>query len=504
MIETIQQAVIPHDQYQIELKLDYSLLEAKQTHYQISTYIFIPQSLGINSRNYRQEDFYKDVQNYIRLKTPIFALSDFATHSMSPLYHLKGLVVNESWVMYADKKEQVVTNCKLFSAMLKSAMREHIQLIQKRIAEAPPDAKIQLMILSLVEAFLIESKTITSYYRELYAYFNLPNVDEDLFTAYKLTDESMSLLIEESAVEIFGIITHVFKKEKKASFKTQLSDCAEAEIAYRRAHGYASILEPNDDNEAYSFRASVLKKYASSVLYLSTAVHREGAGLEQLIFAIAAGLSMIFATVIAFYFQARYGNFTFPFFVALVVGYMFKDRIKEWGRVTFAQYLQNRLFDRRTVIYTQDSKHKLGILKENMTFIDEKNLPKDATRARNRDSLTGLDNDGLGENIICYTKEIKLYNDAFRKAFQAFPEISGVNDIIRYNVSAYMNRMDEPYQRKDYLAKGQLHHFDIAKVYHINLITRYRSLMPRQPKVYKRIRMILHRTGIKRLEQVEL
>ena len=504
MIETIQQAVIPHDQYQIELKLDYSLLEAKQTHYQISTFIFVPQNLGINPHNYRQVDFYRDVRNYIRLKTPIFALTDFTTHSMSPLAHLNNLVANENWATYAGNKEQVITNCKLFSAMLKSAVREHIQLIQKRIAEAPPDAKIQLMILNLVEAFLEESKAITSQYRALYAYFNLPNVDAELFTAYKLTDESMSLLIEESAVEIFSIVADVFKKEKKALFKTQLSDCAEAEIAHRRAHGYASILEPDNDNEDYAFRTSVLKKYASSVLYLSTAVHREGAGLEQLIFAIAAGLSMIFATVVAFYFQARYGNFTFPFFMALVVGYMFKDRIKEWGRVTFAQYLQNRLFDRRTVISTQDGKHKLGILKENMAFIDERDLPKDAIRARNRDSLTELDNDGLGENIICYTKEIKLYNNAFREAFHTLPEITGINDITRYNVGAYVNRMDEPYQEKAYLAKGQLHHISIAKVYHINLITRYRSLMPRQPKVYKRIRMILHQKGIKRLEQVEV
>ena len=37
---------------------------------------------------------------------------------------------------------------------------------------------------------------------------------------------------------------------------------------------------------------------------------------------------MIFATGIAFAFQQKYGNFTIPLFVALVISYMLKDRIK--------------------------------------------------------------------------------------------------------------------------------------------------------------------------------
>ena len=118
--------------------------------------------------------------------------------------------------------------------------------------------------------------------------------------------------------------------------------------------------------------------------------------------------------------------------------------------------------------------------------------------------MTELDNDGLGENIICYTKEIMLYNEAFRKAFAALPEITGVNDIIRLDIRAFLNKMDEPSQDRAYLDNGQLHHTALAKVYHVNLITRYRSLMPAQPKIYKRIRLILHRRGIKRLEQVEV
>ena len=99
-----------------------------------------------------------------------------------------------------------------------------------------------------------------------------------------------------------------------------------------------------------------MKKYVSSILHLSTDAQREGTGVEQFLMAIAAGISMIFATIVAFYFQRIYGNFTFPVFVALVIGYMFKDRIKEAGRALFSDKLHNFIYDRRINIKTLDRK----------------------------------------------------------------------------------------------------------------------------------------------------
>jgi hypothetical protein len=49
-IESIQQAVKPHDQYQVEIKLDYELLEGRQTRYTVETYIFAPHTLGVSSK----------------------------------------------------------------------------------------------------------------------------------------------------------------------------------------------------------------------------------------------------------------------------------------------------------------------------------------------------------------------------------------------------------------------------------------------------------------------
>ncbi|MEN8163498.1 MAG: hypothetical protein ABFS37_05170, partial [Acidobacteriota bacterium] len=281
----------------------------------------------------------------------------------------------------------LLNSFKFLSAMLKSAIRDHFILIQKRIAEAPPSSKINLMIHNLVEEFLVETQRIIDEYRSFYAIFNLPNVDEQIFTAYQLTDESISLLIEEYSVELFQIVGEYLKKGDKADYKYQLSRRVQAEFKHRRAHGYRSILKEGDDNEEYTYRLSILKRYASSILFLSTSIRREGTALEQILYSLAAGLSMMFATVTAFYFQQRFGNFTFPFFIALVVGYMFKDRIKETGRSLLSKYFLDSLYDRRIVIKSLDGRHKLGILKEKVSFVREEDIPRAILIARNRDHI---------------------------------------------------------------------------------------------------------------------
>ena len=270
---------------------------------------------------------------------------------------------------------------------------------------------------------------------------NLPSIKEDTFQAYTLVDEYISLLIEESATELFSMVTQHYEKAKKSKHLRKLNEIVERERKHRIAHGYGSILKAEDANEIYNFRASVLKKYVSSILHLTTDAQREGTGVEQFLLAIAAGVSMIFATLVAFYFQSAYGNFTFPVFVALVVGYMFKDRIKELGRAALSSRLHTFLYDRRINIRTLDGKHKLAVLREKVSFVRESDLPQEVHIARQKDPFADIDNEGLGETIICHTKDIVLRAEIFQKAFGELPKVSGLNDIIRYNVFPYLQKM---------------------------------------------------------------
>ncbi len=501
MLEIIQQAIKPHDKYQIEIKLDYELVEDQDTHYRVSTYIFIPQNLGINRDSYPKHYFYRDAQSYIRLKTPVISLGDLSEGPHMPLANIGRLIQIENWTQDTAVNEQVIHNCKLLSAMLKSTLREHFNLIYKWIAEADSESQIEIMVSSLVEEFLTRNVQIATGFRDYFPAFNLPNVDPAVFSAYSLMDESISLMIEENGIEMFQIVSTYFSDPLKTEYLKRLTNQIERETEYRRARGFA-VLKVGDENEKFIFRTSVLKKYAASVLYLSTAVTREGRGREQVLFATAAGIAMIFATIVAFYFQRSYGNFTFPVFAALVVGYMFKDRIKELVRDLLSSHLLGGLPDRRIVIKTLDGNHKLGVLREKVVFVREKDVPRPVMQARNKDMFNDLDNDGQGEDIICYTKDIILHASAFNKAFAGQPKVTGLNDILRYDIRAYLNKMADPYQQRLSLIDGRLKTITCHKVYNLNFISRYRAIQPTKEKYHTRTRLVLTRKGIKRIEEI--
>jgi hypothetical protein len=131
-------------------------------------------------------------------------------------------------------------------------------------------------------------------------------------------------------------------------------------------------------------------------------------------------------------------------------------------------------------------------------------LPRPVVKARSADSLVALDNDGQGETIICYTKDVTLFAAAFKQAFADLPHVSGLNDIIRYDIRAYLKKMDEPVEQRLYLENEALHPVTCHRVYHLNLVSRYRVLRPHKEKRHTRLRLVLNRQGIKRIEHIHV
>jgi hypothetical protein len=504
MLEMIQQSAISHDRYQVELKLDYQLDSGSETHYRISTFIFVPRSLGITEQSYPKDELYRDIKNYIRIKTPEMSLRDLIEDEMSPLRTVQQILQQPGWYQREAVNSQLIHALRLFGAMFKSSLREHLNLVYRRIQSAFPDAKIQPLIGTLIDEMIDQSEKISITYRGLYPQLNLPYVKNEVFQAYCLVDEYISLLIQEAATELYKVVSQHYEEIDQSHHCQKLNEIVEKETTHRIYHGYGSVLKLGDENETYAFRASVIKKYVSGVLHLSTDAQREGRGMEQILLALAAGISMVFATVVAFYFQRVYGSFTLPAFAALIVGYMFKDRIKELGRALFSGTLHANLFDRRINIRTLDGKYKLATLREKITFMKESEIPPEVRAARQKDPFADLDNDRQGETVICHTKDIILKADLFQRAFAGLPRTSGLNDIIRYDIHPYLRKMDDPVENQLLLHDGKLKVVQSHKVYHINFVSQYTSINSRNEKIYRRMRLVLNRLGIKRIEYIPL
>ena len=503
----ILQRLDAHDRYQLELKLDYELIEGRQTRYEVQTYFFVPRSLGISADTYSRSEFFRDLQNHIRLKTPEFALPDLLNSPESPLHRLEQIVQAADWpnARYADA---LITSFKFLRAILKSTLREHWRPFAKFDRAAEPRAassKTEIRLSLATEQFLYVIAELSRRFRQLYPIIAAANLPDDVLRAYELTDESISLLIEENMLGAYELVSEkMVSQSQREGLRKALRIAILRETNHRRKHGAGSIMSRSGHNEEFLYRSSVLKKFTSSVLYLSTAVEREGVTQEQLLYALAAGISMIFATVIAFYAQRVYGNFTTPLFVALVVGYMFKDRIKEFGRAFFARSLHNRLYDRRIVVKTLDGEHEIGHIREKVRFMSERDTPPAVLDARNRQLLSDIANDGQGEQVICYAKEVVLYKDIFHKIYGKGLQIRGLNDIMRYDVHQLLRKMANPRQNKYMLDGEKLKTIRCHKVYHVNIVSVYRVRTPIRDEVITKTRLVLDRKGIKRVEQLSV
>lgn len=485
----IKETVQIHDKYQFELKLRYTLApDQKATAYDIDTYIFLPHSLGINRHTYKHDDFYNDIQAYLRLKTPTVLLRDLAASADNPFGRLRRsfeqLIAQPHKTTMANYEYQI----KMFCCIFKSAIRDHVDFIAHQHTSRDIEDLLAQYIESVAE--------ITRKYRELRSFINVPTITAPLFARYTFGDEYLSLLVETYTYKLLDFLQKQ-NLTNKDLYHQQLLASINRELAYRKANRYPTIPDAHSDNEGLIFRTSVLKKYMGSVLFLNILVKDEGGLLEQIIFALAAGIAMLFATAIAFFSQHAFGNFSLPLFMALVLSYMFKDRLKELTRLYLWSRIQQALFDHKLQIYSS-AKEKIGWCKEGFTFIKERKIPPKIMQIRNRDHFTEIENDWLGEHTILYRKRIKIFRDKFKRGYQDWP-VESINDIMRLNVLRFLSKMDNP-KRSVYVCDGQNYHkVPGNRVYHLNMIIKYAL---KDKMLWKRFRIVLSRNGIKRIEEV--
>ncbi len=239
-----------------------------------------------------------------------------------------------------------------------------------------------------------------------------------------------------------------------------------------------------------------MKKFVESDLFLKVFKKRAGVIVEQIYFSLAAGLSMIFATSVAFYTQMKYGNFTMPLFVALVVSYMLNDRIKELMRFYFVGANKEKYYDNKTTFSLKDN--PIGFSKEGMDFITENMVPQEIMKMRARSPLIEAENRISDEKIILYRKIVKINRKKMvANSGYIFP---GINNITRLYITRFTQKMDNPETHLHYTDEaGAITTITAEKTYYLNLIV---EMQFDGQTDYKRYRIVFNRNGIMNLEEL--
>jgi hypothetical protein len=491
-MQKIEENIRVHDKFQFEMKYIYPFdRNAPVTEYTVEHFLFIPNNLGINFRNYSKEQFYGDTQKYLRLKTPVFNLQAMTGGADNPLDKLCNAMQE-----LANAPEDERTNqhykyhLKMFCAIFKSAIRDEESFIENRLK--PDDyrraaAKVVNDIREVIEAF-----------RALRPLIHFSHVSHKQLALFNFADEYMSLLVEK---RIFRLLSFLKTESSKSYSEVSsiLLSLALAEQKYRVKNNYPSVTKEKKSNEEVVYRSRILKKIMGNILFLHTSVKMEGRLREQISLGFAAGLAMAFATGIVFLYRQTNQDLTLSLFAIMIIVYIFKDRIKEISKNIMLKILRKYVYDYKTFLTTSFNR-KIGFCRELFNFITEDRLPQMVKRLRNKDYIGELSNGYTPEEIIYYKKYIRVYSKSCEQLLQDF-KVDGVIDILRYNVHHLLSKMDNP-RKALFVANDDTDFKKVSGhcVYHLNLILKYGSF--KQEPFYQKFRIILNRDGIKRIEKV--
>jgi len=375
----------------------------------------------------------------------------------------------------------------MICSMFKSAARDHVAFVA--VKDHPAD------IADLADKYIAAVGDITREYRALRSMLNVPVITPEHFQPYALGDEYLSLLIEWFAYQLLETLKGK-ADEVISTLKSRILEVVRKEHHYRQQRNYPSIPKADDANEKFVFRSSILKKYMSSVLFLNTRVRREGGLVEHIAFGLAAGIAVALATWASLWLKSAYSQVSIPLFLLLVLSYVFKDRIKEVCRIYFGNLLRRWLFDHKlTILHTQE---RIGWCKESVTLLPDNKVPARIRRLRNRGHLTEIESDWLGEQAILYRKRIKLFSRTLNQIYADYP-LTGINDIIRFNVLKFLNKMDNPFKILYILSGKDYRSIQAKRTYHITLIITYKY---KGFTTFKRFRIVLCRNGIERIDEI--
>lgn len=497
--ELIEGRIEIHDSRHFEMKLDYSIDPRRaKNRYRVEMFLFSPVSLGISPETYDKRQFYHDIQAYIRFKTPSLSLQELLDpgDARSPLARLRAaLSLDAAWPT-PEVTRDLGANLRLFGCLVRAHTRD-------RVAEACAT----LMAASGLGApdfggapLAQELRAALDAFRELGPRLQGPAFEPWLRETFAYVDEYLSITTEGFATRL------VQELDARPALTATLDPHRQVlvafilqEQAYRTHVGYLPPPTP-EDGARFVWRRGMLKKFVMSVLFLEITKNRRGSRVLDLIAAIAAGVSMAIATLGSLWAQQRYLNSTWPLLAALVVLYMVKDRTKEWLKTYFSRKMTGLLADWSVRI--QDPHHglRIGHCKEGFGFLRREQVPPEVWALRHRHDGASIEHEGKPETVLKYEKEITLDGRVVAKLGGLHHDI---NDIIRFNLSRFLARADDPttpvmlYGAQE----NRVRAVDCPKLYHLNAVFVLRGAGSERP-ILEHVRVLMDKNGIQALSHV--
>lgn len=490
-----------HDLYNFESKIDYTLeiTEKKKTSYLLATYFFIPSSLQINRGSYSKEQFFSDINNRIRFKTPKMSIEGIL-EELNELSPMNTILKSMKVIEYGNSSSNIITKIQrelcLLADIIKVSLRDQFNYIQNNYNEL----KKPYHILDLISNYLESIKKLQMKLELMGSRFLMAQIPIKLREAFQFADEYISLQIEKWLTRFLKS----FEDKVNQEIKTNIIKLIEKEQEHREYLKSVLIILENNDNETFSYQEGIMKKYVQSVLYLEKKKKDPKSQSLEIFYSIAAGVAMFFSLFFGFLILSFFAMYSIPFIIATVVIYMLKDRIKDNIRGVSQKAVGSMFPDQRIDFVDGFNKEKIGKSKEIVNFKNKDKIPPEILRIRRSSNISSIEERGKPEEVILYEKKITLFNNKIKQFHTRRKDIS---DVIRFNVRGFLRYADDPIQllSKWNSDKKKIENIPVSKVYHLNLILKLTSFKGKKVNkiYYKKFRVIIDQQGIKRVLEPE-
>ena len=490
-----------HDKYNFEVKMNYRLKkDEKINKYLLSIYFFIPSALHINQNSYPKERFFADKTNYIRFKTPKIAVRSIINknNKLSPFFRIiKFLDLFEEGTSLDSIQKDLIYESRLLGAILKSSIRDQADYFINNYSEN----KICDDIILNLNDFIKDIEDLESMFTSISARLCTEQIGEAIRTAFSFTYQYVSLQIQDNFTKILKAL---HETNGCLSLFDKIEKIVEKQREIRKSLNSKLIRNPQDKNESYIYWEGLLKKFTQGVLYLPLKDKDETTRWTEIFFSIAAGFAMFISLLLGLWVANMFTQNSTPYILAIVVAYMFKDRIKDNLR-NYSRKAMGFVFpDHTWEIQDSISDQKIGKIRETLKYLDWQTLRPEIYRIRMSSAKHELEQEGKPETIIRYSKEVKIRPKNVVRRHQRNIDL---HDIMRFNIRNFIQYADDTIRYEELYnpETKKIEEVECVKVYHLNLVLRMQYINEKGNNIttYKKVRVILTQDGIKSMVEPE-
>ncbi|MFI5350549.1 MAG: hypothetical protein ACHQ2Z_13465, partial [Elusimicrobiota bacterium] len=500
--------ITKHDGHRFEIKLSVPVVRGKKNVYRIATYFFVPHALGITPAIFTKEIFYRHIQRRIRFDTPKMSLGGILDekNEPSPLNRLSAYLLN---IGGGDKDgaraETAYNETRMLGAIASVSLRDQIGVLSAAADEAARSPEKLPALRERIASLHEETAGLVAKVRSLRTGLKAAGAPAKVQDTAAFLDEFLSLSISEHFVRLLGSIRQdAALRSALADADRSIAELVKSEDAYRAAAGFPSVVDKANASEGLFYRRAVLKNLFYGVLDLNTKTS-DWAGALQVVFGICAGLAMVAYLVVLQIAQVHFSAGGAALLAVMAGGYIIKDRLKDALKIWSVRRWSRYFSDSVTAVRDPSTGKVVGKMRETFGFVPPGDVPPEILRLRRFDPLASVSADGKPEDVLRYDKEVTLKPSLIQKFHTRRRDL---NDFLLVNLAPLLVQTEDPevgFTRLD-PATGELESLPGSQVYHMNMVTHYEVRQPAKSRTstYDRLRVVMDRAGIKRIEKVSV